>query len=203
MPTDQPAGWSRAQRRLHWWIAALIILGFALGWLMVAVPLAQLLTKFLLYQLHKTIGLTVLLLAVLRIAVRLRHGRPPWEADLPAWQRHAAATVHALLYLLILATPILGYFTAATAPAQVPTLYFLVIPVPHLVGPSTAAFGIVQPLHRALAILLILLASGHAAMAIRHHSQGRATLTMMWRGTTARPPAAAPQPPLRQDRASR
>ena len=182
MPTDQPAGWSRAQRRLHWWSAVLVPLGFALGWLMVAVPFNELLAKFLLYQVHKTIGLTVWLLALSRVFVRMRRGRPDWDADLPDWQRHAAGSVHLLLYGLILATPILGYFTAATAPAQIPTLFFGVIPVPHVVGTNPVAFAVLRQVHRALAVVLILLASGHALMALHRHRQGRATLAMMARG---------------------
>jgi cytochrome b561 len=79
-----PAGWSTAQRRLHWWTAALVGLGFVLGWVMVAVPLRALLAKFLLYQVHKTLGLLVLGLTAARLPVRLRRGRPAWDAAVPA-----------------------------------------------------------------------------------------------------------------------
>ena len=51
--------WRPTQRRLHWWTAGLVATGFAIAWIMVAVPLRDLLVKFLLFQLHKTIGLTV------------------------------------------------------------------------------------------------------------------------------------------------
>lgn len=181
MPTEQPAGWSRAQRRLHWWAAGLILAGFGLAWVMVAVPLQDLLTKFLLYQAHKTIGLTVLALLLWRLALRLRRGRPAWEAALPPAQARLAGTVHATLYALMLVVPVLGYFVAATAPAQVPTLFLFVVPVPHVVGPDAAAFAVLRPLHRAAAILLVALAAGHAAMALWHHRLGRPTLRRMWR----------------------
>jgi cytochrome b561 len=188
-------GWGKAQRRLHWWSAALVLLGFTVAWPMVAVPLRDLLVKFLLYQLHKTVGLLVLLLTALRVPVRLWRGRPAWDSDLPAWQRHAAAWGHLGLYALLLAVPALGYFTAATAPAGVPTLFFLVIPVPHLVGVDPAAFAVLRPVHRILAILLVALAGGHALAAIFHHRHGRHTLVAMWRGD-ARPSAASPPTPL-------
>ena len=181
MTGEPPVGWSRLQRRLHWWSAALILAGFALAWVMVAVPLSALLEKFLLYQLHKTIGLTVLALVLWRLALRARRRRPAQDADLPPWQVHLAGAVQAALYVLALVVPVLGYFVAATAPQQVPTLFLLVVPVPHVVGPDEAAFAILRAAHRAAAILLVVLATGHAAMALRHHLAGRPTLRRMWR----------------------
>ncbi len=179
--TEGP-GWTATQRRLHWWIAALIGIGFCVAPLMVAVPLRALLAKFLLYQLHKTIGLTVLALAAARLVVRARHGRPAPDATMPAWQRRAAASVHAALYALALITPSFGYLTAATAPAQVPTLFLLIVPVPHVIGPSPAWYPLIRQLHRGCAILLVTLGLGHAAAALRHHRRGRPTLLAMWRG---------------------
>jgi cytochrome b561 len=180
MPDRTPGHWGRAQRRLHWWSAALILIGFAVAWVMVATPLSALLAKFLLYQTHKTLGLVVLGLTLWRIALRARYGRPAFESDLPRWQVRAAEAGHAALYALALAVPVLGYFVAATAPAQVPTLFLLIVPVPHLVGPDEAAFTWLRTVHRGAAIALIALATGHAVMALRHHLAGRMTLRRMW-----------------------
>jgi cytochrome b561 len=176
------AGWSIAQRRLHWWTAGLVGLGFVLGWVMVAVPLRALLAKFLLYQAHKTLGLLVLLLTLARLPLRLRRGRPHWDAALPDWQRRAAALMHLALYGLLLVVPVLGYLTAATAPAQVPTLFLGVIPVPHLIGADPAWFAVLRQVHRALAILLVALASAHALAAVTNHLRGHRGLAAMWRG---------------------
>lgn len=179
MPAE--AGWSRAQRRVHWWSAAAVLLAFAVAWLMVAVPLSELLLKFALYQLHKTLGLAVFALLLARLLLRARRGRPAWDA-LPALQLGAASAWHALLLVLLGIVPMLGYFTAATAPAGVPTLFLGVIPVPHVVGADPAWFALLRPLHRALAIALILAATLHAVAAFRHYVQGRETLRRMWRG---------------------
>jgi cytochrome b561 len=186
MPGKAPSGWSRAQRGLHWWAAALVFTGFALGWLMVGVPLSQLLIKFLLYQLHKTIGLTVLALSLARLLVLARRGRPASDSTLADWQRRAARAVHLGLYVLLFLVPALGYLTAATAPAQVPTLFLGVIPVPHLVGTNPEWFPFLRQTHRFLAILLAAIGAGHAVAAIHNHLQGRNTLLGMWRG----PPTA-------------
>jgi len=180
-----PPGWSRLQRRLHWWTAGLILAGFALAWVMVAVPLDALLAKFLLYQAHKTIGLTVLALVLWRLLLRARRPRPAWDVDWPRWQVRAAETGHAALYVFALAVPVLGYFVAATAPAQVPTLFLFVIPVPHLLGADESAFKALREAHRAAAILLVLLAAGHAGMAVWHHRAGRTTLRRMWRASAS------------------
>lgn len=175
------AGWSPGQRRLHWWSAAAVLLAFAIAWLMVGVPLSALLLKFALYQLHKTLGLTVFALLFVRLLLRARRGRPAWDA-LPAWQLRAASISHALLLALLGIVPVLGYFTAATAPARVPTLFMGVVPVPHVVSADLAWFALLRATHRALAIALVSFAALHAIAAVRHHVQGRATLRRMWRG---------------------
>lgn len=177
MLTSVSPGWTRAQRRLHWWIAALIVVTFPLGFLMAGLPTSVLLLKFLLYQLHKSLGITVIILVVIRLAVRVRLGRPPWPA-MPAWQRHAASSAHVVLYGLLLAVPILGYLTAASAPEGVPTLFFG-IPVPHVIGPDAALFAVLRPCHKAAAIALAVLAAGHAAVALHHYLVGRTSFVRM------------------------
>lgn len=178
----EPRGWSIGQRRLHWWTALLVATGFALAWIMVAVPLRDLLTKFLLYQAHKTLGLLVLALTLVRLALRARRGRPAFPTDLASWRRPAAASVQAILYALLVITPLLGYLTAATAPIQVPTLFLLLINVPHVVGPNPWWFAILRSVHQAFAITLVALAGGHAAAAFQHHRNGQPLLLAMWRG---------------------
>jgi cytochrome b561 len=167
---------------IHWTIAALVGLGFGIGLYMVGLPFRRLLEKFLLYQLHKTIGITVLMLAGTQIVLHWRRGRPVRDRDLPRWQSRAASTVHVLLFALLIVTPFLGYLTAATAPARVPTLFLGVIPIPHVVGTSRYWFAILRRVHLALALSLVSLACGHALMALDHHRKGRRTLIAMWRG---------------------
>jgi len=147
---------------------------------MVAVPLRELLLKFSLYQLHKTIGLTVFGLALYRLGIRARVSRPDWDPHLAEWQRRAAASMHAMLYALLLAVPVLGYLTAALAPARVPTLFLGLIPIPHLVSPDAQWFAVVRQVHRWTAVLLVLAAATHAGAALEHHRRGRSVLRRMW-----------------------
>jgi cytochrome b561 len=171
-----------SQRRLHWWTTALVSAAFPLGWLMIGVPLRALLLKFLLYQLHKTLGLLILGLTLVRLLIRARRGRPEWDEGLPYWQRRIAGSMHGLLYALLLATPVLGYLCAATAPVRVPTLFLGVIPVPHLVGPDPGWFSALRLLHRGFAVSLVFVACGHAMAAVHNHRRGRRSLAMMWQG---------------------
>jgi cytochrome b561 len=182
MTSVRSASWSRAQRRLHWAIAALVLLAAPMGVCMVALPFRQLLLKFLLYQLHKTIGITAFLLALWQLMLHWRRGRPAWDAALLHWQRRAAAVVHAMLFGLLCATPIMGYLTAATTPARIPTLFLGMVPVPHIVGTDPAWFAVLRQVHLALAVLLVLLAVGHALTAVHHHRAGGRTLVRMWCG---------------------
>ena len=85
-------------------------------------------------------------------------------------------------FIGLLVVPALGYLTAATAPAQVPTLFLGVIPVPHLVGTDPAWFAVLRQMHRALAILLVALATAHALAALANHLRGHRGLVAMWRG---------------------
>ena len=173
---------SSAQRRLHWWSAALVAAGFALGFVMVAVPLRDLLSKFLLFQAHKTVGLTVLGLAVWRLGLRARRGRPAPDPGLAAWERQAAALGQGVLDALLLAVPVLGYLTACAAPSGIPTLFLFVIPIPAAIGPSPALYAVLRVVHRLAAFALVGLAVGHGLAALRHHRRGLAVLGRMWRG---------------------
>jgi len=160
----------------------LILLAFPIAWWMAAVPFEELLLKFVLFQVHKTLGILVLIAVLWRLFIRLRRGRPEWEAGLPEWQRKAARRLHVALYVLLLVVPVLGYLVACTAPARIPTLFLGVIPIPAIVGASKPWFLLLLDLHRAAAIALVLLAIGHAAAAIHNHRRGLAGLRKMWSG---------------------
>ncbi|MBR0673984.1 cytochrome b [Neoroseomonas soli] len=179
MPASSSDGWSRAQRWLHWAVAALVAVGFVIGLVMVRLPLTLLLEKILAYQAHKTIGLLVPPLVLWRFWLRARRGRPAEDEGIPAWQRRAAAAGHAALYLLLLVVPGLGYLSASTAPGQIETVLFLLIPVPHVLGPDEALYDRLRGLHQVLAWTLVLLAAGHAAAALHHHWKGRRVLAQM------------------------
>lgn len=179
MSASSSDGWSRAQRRLHWTVAALVLAAFAIGLVMVALPLTQLLAKIIAYQAHKSLGLLVLPLVLWRLLLRARRGRPTPDIAIPGWQHRAAAAGHAALYALLILVPLLGYAAASTAPGQIETVLFLVLPVPHLLPADESLYETIRPVHQAAAWGLVVLAAGHAAMAVLHHRRGHATLRAM------------------------
>lgn len=160
-------------------MALLVACAFAIGLVMVALPLTQLLAKILAYQAHKTIGLLVPPLVAWRLWLRARRGRPDDEPALPAWQHRAAALGHAALHALLICVPILGYLSASTSPGRIETVMFLLVPIPHVLEPDEAAYETLRRLHQILAWSLVILATGHAAAAIAHHRRGHRVLARM------------------------
>jgi cytochrome b561 len=174
----RPAAWSRAQRWLHWATAGLLLGTLLLSVAMVQLPLTQLLAKFLAYQLHKSLGLLVLALVVARLALRARRPAPELSGLSPGSARLARLGQGAL-YALLLAVPVLGWLVAQLAPGPVPTTLFLVVPVPHVLDPDPWLYAWLRPIHQAAAYLLLLLATVHALLALRHHRAGLPVLARM------------------------
>ncbi|MBB3954262.1 YceI family protein [Novosphingobium sediminicola] len=114
---------------LHWAIAALLIFQLGLGWHMTDMPRSA--VMFAAFQFHKSIGMAILLLSVLRVAVRVASPRPaPVEG--PRWQTLLASGVHGLLYLFMIGGPLTGWALVSTAPVAMATLLFHTVPLPHL-----------------------------------------------------------------------
>jgi cytochrome b561 len=150
---------------LHWLVALLIFVGFPLGVYMHELPLSP--VKLQLYSYHKWIGITVLLLAGVRVAWRLSHRPPPLPASIAGWQRQASAAVHGLLYLLILAIPLSGWLMSSAKGFQ--TVWFGVLPLPDLVGKSRELGELLEEVHEWLNYTLLALVILHVAAALKHH----------------------------------
>ena len=158
---------------LHWLIAAAIAPIASIGLVMKHVKLAPF-TQFQLYQLHKSIGITILVLVALRLAWRLTHRPPPLPATMPKLEKHAAEGTHVLLYLLMLGMPLVGWALVSSSPLNIPTVLYGVIPWPHLpilpTLPNKAAIeAALKIVHAYGAYVLIALVLLHVAAALRHH----------------------------------
>ncbi len=160
MPTQR---YSYTAITLHWLIALLLAFQIALGWALEGNNSPELFAR---YQLHKSIGISILLLSLARLVIRLFVSRPP-ASDGPAWTRALASTVHWLFYLVMILGPITGWLLVSTARVQVPTLLFGLVPWPHLpVGRSWHESA--ESIHGAMAWLAIGLFALHIAGAFRH-----------------------------------
>ena len=141
--TRQPAptdSYTRVAIAFHWAIALAIGAQIALGWRLheLAGP-----AKYSAYQLHKSIGLTILVLSVGRLAWRLMNP-PPREIPLPRWQMLASAAVHTGLYTIMIGLPLTGWLMVSTSRIAVPTRVFGILPWPAVPGVGSLDAGAKQ-----------------------------------------------------------
>jgi cytochrome b561 len=113
---------------LHWVIALAIVGMLALGWIMTSMPNAP--SKFALFQWHKSIGITILLLSLFRLIWRLMHKAPPLPVTMPDWEKFAAQATHFLFYVLMIGMPLTGWIMVSASP--IPTILYGVVPWPNL-----------------------------------------------------------------------
>ncbi len=157
---------------LHWLIAIAIITMLTVGKIMVDLPNDDP-NKFMLYQLHKSTGLTVLCLTLLRITWRLTNAAPPLPATMQPWERWAAHATHFTLYALMLAIPLSGWAIASTSSSGIPTMWYGFFEVPNLPGlqespDRKALHQQAEGAHEILGNLMILLLLLHVAAALKH-----------------------------------
>jgi cytochrome b561 len=150
---------------LHWLVALLLLCGAAMGLYMVGLELSP--AKLKLYSWHKWVGVSIFLVALVRVLWRLTHPAPPPPASLPAWQQRAAWQTHALLYLLLFAIPLSGWLMSSALGVQV--VYFGVLPLPDLVQKDKVLGEQLKLLHLSLNVTLLLLVALHVAAALKHH----------------------------------
>lgn len=157
---------------LHWLIALAVIGLFILGKIMT--DMKPSLTQFELYQLHKSFGISVLVLTVLRLAWRLANPRPSLPPGMPGWQRFAAKGTHWAFYGFLLASPLLGWALVSASSLNIPTVIFGLVPLPHLdfisASPDKQALeGLFEELHEISANGMALLFAVHVGAALYHH----------------------------------
>jgi cytochrome b561 len=191
--TKSQTSYGTVAKTLHWLIAAAIIAMLAIGWIMTSLPRTDP-EKFTLFQLHKSVGITILLLSLFRLAWRLTHRAPPLPAAMPGWEKFAARATHALFYVLIIGMPLVGWGIVSASPLNLPTYLYGVIPWPHLpvlpdLGPEDKKqIGhMLGAAHSYGAYILAGLLVLHVAAAHKHHWFDRDdVLTRMAPGPIAR-----------------
>ena len=157
-----PLRFTTLQRGLHWLMAACILGMLFIGVGMVSTVSQRYLT---LVSIHKPLGIAILLLALIRIVVRLRSGAPPLPADLPEPMKLAAHLSHYAFYALMLAMPLIGWgmLSAAAYPVQV-----LGFTLPPILPQSDALHSLLWTAHRLLAFALFALILVHLGAALFH-----------------------------------
>jgi cytochrome b561 len=172
MPSTETTSYTTTAKILHWLIALAIIFMLALGWSFSFLPNGE--TKFTLFQLHKSIGITILVLSLLRLIWRLTHKAPPLPTTMPKWEQAAAHIGHFLLYVVMIGMPLSGWAMVSASPHNIPTILFGVVPWPALPVLSTIdnkqeVSHALNGVHGTVAYILAALVVGHAAAALKHH----------------------------------
>ncbi len=189
--------WGWVSLGIHWLTVVMVLCLCGVGLLMD--ELANSPTKVQVYALHKSFGLTVLGLTVLRLLWRLVAGAPEPVPGTPRWQVWAANLTHGALYVVLLAMPLSGWlFNSASG---FPLKWFGQFSLPKLSGydPDVKAFA--HDLHETLFLVLAAIVTLHALAALKHHYLDRdRTLVRMLPVLKSREPApSSPVEPRHPD----
>ena len=161
--TDIRKRFTLLQRLLHWLMAICILAMFFIGVGMVATVTP----KFLpLVTIHKTLGIAILVLVLIRLVVRLRHGAPPLPADLPPPMKLAAQLSHWAFYALMIAMPLLGW--AMLSAAAYPVVLAGGLTLPAIVPQSDSLHTLLWTAHFYLAFAFFGLVLLHVGAALFH-----------------------------------
>lgn len=158
-------GYTVTARTLHWVTAALVLLMVPLG-IVIANEWGGPAQQFL-YNLHKSIGATLIPIVLVRLLYRLTYSPPPLPDDIPAIQKLAAHATHWALYGLILAQPIVGYIMTSAYPAPVP--FFGLFNLPAIWPANRALSEQLSVVHLYMGLAIGAIAAVHIGAALFHH----------------------------------
>ncbi|APZ44657.1 cytochrome b [Acidihalobacter ferrooxydans] len=160
-----PTRWGGLARFFHWIVALLIAIQALIGLYMVGLPLSV--AKLKIYLLHKSIGMTILALVLLRLAWRAYDPHPQRPGGMSLWQWRGARLVHVTLYFLLLALPLSGWVYNSASGFPLPWFGMLQLPAIAPVSASLAAVALLA--HRAAFIALFTVLMVHIWAALDHH----------------------------------
>ena len=151
------------QRLLHWFMAACILAMFFIGVGMVSTIMPKYVTLLLT---HRTLGITILVLALIRLGVRARYGAPPLPRDLPEPMKRAAQLSHYALYALMIGMPLIGW--AMLSAGGYPIVLLWGIHLPAIAPQSASLHALLWTAHQFLGLAFFALILLHLAAALFH-----------------------------------
>jgi cytochrome b561 len=157
--------WGWFAQLLHWAIVALIVTQFVLANISSSLPLGM--AKLAMLARHKSVGITILALAIIRLVWRLANKTPLLPNTLKPWERAAAHFTHYGLYALLFAMPITGWIMSSAR--NFPVSWFNLVQLPDFVAPNRPLYDQMHSVHEALSWALVAIAVLHVAAALKHH----------------------------------
>lgn len=175
MPSrNSPAVYGAVAQTLHWLIAALIVTQFTLAYLADDLPLGA--HKLALLARHKSFGMTVLMLAILRLLWRLNNPPPPLPSGMTPLERTLARATHIAFYVLLFAMPLTGWLMSSAKNYSVS--WFGVFTWPNLIAKNETAFDVLRSTHHILSYALFAIAVLHILAALKHHFWNKDTVLL-------------------------
>ena len=165
--------YSTVAKFLHWTIAVAILGMIGLGWYMGELPRESPI-KFQMYQLHKSIGIVILLLSLFRLGWRMTHTRPSLPNNMAKWEMFLAKAVVVLFYALMIGIPFIGWAIVSASPRNMPTMLFGAIPWPHLpilptLENKKEVSEVLEEMHGFMAYSVLAMLALHVGGALKHH----------------------------------
>ncbi|MBK6596830.1 MAG: cytochrome b [Proteobacteria bacterium] len=157
--------WGALAQLLHWTVVALILVQVALINYADSLPLGM--AKLAAIARHKSVGITILVLALIRVVWRWTNQTPALPTTMPSWQRRLARSSHALLYGCLFALPLTGWMMSSAKNYSVS--WFNLVQLPNLVAPDESTYDFMRDAHELLVWVLAATALVHVAGALKHH----------------------------------
>jgi cytochrome b561 len=162
---SNPTRYGAVAQTFHWCIAALVVTQFVLAYTAADLPLGV--HKLALLARHKSFGMTVLMLAVLRLLWRLKNPPPELPSGMTPLERMLARGTHVAFYVLLFAMPITGWLMSSAKNYSVS--WFGLFTWPNLIGKNAAQFDFLRSTHHLLSDALFVIAVLHILAALKHH----------------------------------
>jgi cytochrome b561 len=157
--------WGALSQLFHWTIVVLLIVQVTLAFM--AEDLPNGLRKLTLLARHKSVGITILILVILRLIWRQLNQNPDLPGNLKPYERLAARFTHIALYVLLFAMPLSGWMMSSAR--GFPVSWFGFIQLPDLVPKSKPLYDFFIATHETLACVLAVVVALHVAGALKHH----------------------------------
>ncbi|WP_455385624.1 cytochrome b [Acidihalobacter prosperus] len=157
--------WGAVARFFHWSVALLILAQATIGLYMIGLPLSV--AKLKIFLLHKSLGLTVFALVLLRLAWRLYDARPLPPVGMATWQQRLARLTHLALYLLLVVMPLSGWVYNSASGFPLP--WFGLVQLPAIAPTSKSLAAAALLVHKSAFWSLMVLLALHVGAALDHH----------------------------------
>jgi cytochrome b561 len=174
---DEPVPYTPGAKGLHWLLAALLLGQIAFGWFLTTIPRGSPVRGYYV-NLHKSTGLTLAALILIRILWRATHAAPPLPSFMPTWERSVARSSHRLLYLAMIVLPLSGYLASNFSKYGIKL--FNAVSLPPWGSNDPQLYALLNGTHVATAYIFAGLIVIHVLAALRHAMRRDGVFARMW-----------------------